>query len=131
MDRAQYKALFNETIKTWRLEGKRFNLDDALYEAELAEIEKEKHARNGNGNGSEPRVMCWCDEGKVNGRRVAVHTPADCEYTARRSALVYEASRIATERVGDARGACVLGYKWTAEFVRVMNQLAFNAGLIK
>ena len=135
MDQAQkYKALFNATIKTWRVEGKRFNLDDALYEAELAEIAKEKHARNGsNGsNGSEPeRVKCWCAEGIVNGKRVVVHRPADCEYTARRSALVFEAVRIANQRVGDPMGCPAAGYGWTKEFNKIMHRLCCDAGLLR
>lgn len=126
MDKAQYKALFNETIKTWRMEGKRFNLDDALYEAELAEIAKERHARNGNGsNGSAPeRVRCWCDESKINGRRVAVHRPEDCAYVAARSALVYEAAKIATQRIGDPTDSAAKGRAWSCAFSLEMNRLA-------
>jgi hypothetical protein len=67
----------------------------------------------------------------VNGKRVVVHRPKDCEYTARRSALVYEAARITTERVGDATARNSLGYAWTNEFNRVMDRLAYNAGLLR
>lgn len=121
------KAKFNATIRAYRLEGRKFNVDDVLADIELGQIAAAKH----NGNGSEERVICWCDEGTVNGRRVAVHRPADCEYVAALSALVYEASRITTERLGDPTGRNALGYVWAKEFNRVMNRLAFNAGLLK
>jgi hypothetical protein len=60
-----------------------------------------------------------------------VHRPSDCEYVAARSALVFEAERIATAQVGDPTGSAALGKNWTAEFVRQMNRLAFNAGLLR
>ena len=131
MDRAQeYKAAVNDAIRTYRLAGKKFNYNDLLAEIELQQIAEERHAHNGNG--SKPRkVKCWCDEGIINGKRMAIHHPADCEYTARRSALVYEATRITTERVGDATGRNSLGYAWTNEFNRVMDRLCFNAGLLR
>jgi hypothetical protein len=130
MTQADYKAAVNDAIRTYRLAGRKFNYNDLLADIELQQISESKH--KANGNGSEPeRKICWCDEGKVNGRRVAIHTPTDCEYTARRSALVYEAARITTERVGNATGRNALGYKWTAEFVREVDRLAVNAGLLK
>ena len=130
MDRAQeYKAAVNDAIRTYRLAGRKFNCNDLLADIELQQISESKH--KANGNGSEPRVICWCAEGMVGGRRVAVHRPADCEYTARRTALVYEASRITTERVGDPTGRNALGYAWTNEFNRVMDRLAYNAGLLR
>ena len=81
-----------------------------------------------NGDG---RVVCWCDEGIVNGKRVAVHRSCDCDYVAARSALVPEAARLATEKIGNPIGCAQLGYAWTAELVRVMNRLAYNAGLLR
>jgi len=84
MTQAQYKASVN-AIRTYRLKGKKFNVDDLLAYIELEQIAKERHSNNGNG--SEPEI-CWCAEGIVNGRRVPVHRSSDCEYTARRSALV-------------------------------------------
>jgi hypothetical protein len=36
-----------------------------------------------------------------------------------------------TERIGDPIGSTALGYQWTAEFVRQMDRLAFNAGLLR
>ena len=90
-----YKAAFNDAIRTHRLAGRKFNYHDLLADIELEEIAKERHAKNGNGSEPEPEIR-WCDEGIVNGRRVPIHTPADCEYTARRSALVYEAAKIVT-----------------------------------
>ena len=130
MTQTEYKAAFNNTIRSYRLAGKKYNVDDVMADLELEAISKERHAKNGNGRG-EPRVMCWCSEGIVNGRRVAVHRPADCAYVAARSALVYKAARITTERVGDATGRNSLGYAWTNEFNRVMDRLAYNAGLLR
>ena len=123
MIQAQYKATVNATIRTFRLAGKKFNVDDLLADIELEQIAEERHARNGNG--SEPeRVICWCAEGIINGRRVAVHRPSDCEYVARRSALVFEAEKIATAKVGDPTGNLRLGYNWTRVFNSEMNRLA-------
>jgi len=108
MTQAESRAAFNDAIRTRRLAGKRFNV-------ELEQIAAAKH--KGNRNGAEPeRVKCFCNEGIANGRRVAVHRPCDCEYTAQPSALVYEASRITTERLGDPTGHNALGYVWTKEF---------------
>ena len=131
MDQAQYKALFNETIRAYRLAGKKFNVHDLLADIELGQLAKERHANNGNGAREPERVMCWCAEGIINGQRIPVHKPTDCEYVAARSALVYEASRIATGQVGDPVGSAAVGRKWTAEFNRAMDRLAFNAGLLR
>ena len=85
MDRAQeYKAAVNDAIRTYRLAGRKFNYTDLLAEVELQQIAEAKHTGNGNGNGNEPpKVKCWCDEGIVNGKRVAIHRPADCAYVRR------------------------------------------------
>jgi len=124
------KAKFKAVIRSLRDTEKKFNINDVLADLELAEIAEAKH--KGNGNGSEPgRVRCWCDEGIINGQRLAVHRPCDCEYTARGTALVYEAEKIATQKVGDPTGNAATGYQWTAEYVKVMNRLAVQAGLLR
>jgi hypothetical protein len=120
--------LFNATIRAWQ-SGKKININDVLCDAELAELARERLARNGNG---EPeRVICQCAEGIINGQRMPVHRPADCKYAEARSALIFEASQIATERIGDPINSAAVGYKWTAEFVRQMDRLVFNAGLLR
>lgn len=91
------------------LEGKKFNVNDLLADIELEQITKERHANNGNGS---EREICWWAEGIVNGRRVRVHRPSAGEYTARQSALVFEAERIANQRVGDPIGCAAVGYAW-------------------
>jgi hypothetical protein len=104
------KAKFNAAVRTLRETGRKFNIHDVLADIELAEIAAAKH--NGNGDGGEPeRVICWCAQGIVNGRRVPVHRPADSEYVAARSALVFEASPIATQRIGDPVGSAAGGYR--------------------
>jgi hypothetical protein len=118
-----------EAIKTYQGAGKKFNVNDVLADLELEAI---RAAKSKDGNRSEPeRVVCWCAEGIVNGRRVAVHRSSDCEYVAARSALVPEASRLATERIGEPIGNAATGYRWTAEFVRILDRLAYSAGLLQ
>jgi hypothetical protein len=119
------KATFNATIKTYRLAERKFNIDDVLADLELAEIVEARRKSNASNRGSEPeRVTCWCAEGIVNGRRIAVHRPADCEYVTSRSALVFEAARIAMARVGDSNGDASLGRTWTRVFNFEMDRLA-------
>jgi hypothetical protein len=122
MNQAEYKAAFNEAIRTHRLAGKKFNVHDLLADIELQQIAKERHANNGNG--SEPERRCWCLELIVNGKRIPCPPHHDCEYVAARSALVFEASRIATQRVGDPVGSAALDRQWTRVFNWEMTRLA-------
>jgi hypothetical protein len=55
----------------------------------------------------------------------------DCQYVAARSALVPDAARLATQRIGDADGNAATGHRWTAEFVRILVRLAYEKGLFK
>ena len=48
----------------------------------------------------------------------------DGNYVAAQSALVWQAIRLTTERIGDPVGDALSGHKWTAEFVRQMDRLA-------
>jgi hypothetical protein len=115
-----------EQIRTCH-SAKKININDALGELELEQI-----AAASNGNGSAPeRVICQCAESIINGRRVPVHQPSDCQYVRARSALICEACKVATERSGDPTGNATLGYEWTRIFVREMDRLAFNAGLLR
>ena len=58
------------------------------------------------------------------GQRLQVHAEA-------RAGLVVEAWQIATDRIGDPIGNAVVGYQWTAESVRAVDRLSFNAGLLQ
>jgi hypothetical protein len=107
MTQAQYKAAVNASIRSYRLAGQKFNVDDLLAEIELEQLAKAK--RNGNGNGSDPERYCWCDELLVNGKRVPCPPHHDCSYVAARSALVYEAAKIATQRIGDPTDSAARG----------------------
>jgi hypothetical protein len=120
-------AAFSDKIPTRLSEN--VNIDDALCDAELVRIAAAKCANNGNGN--ERGRYCDCDELIVKGRRVPVPLGHDCEYTRKRSALIVEASRIATERVGDPKGSAALGRNWTRVFNFEMQRLAYNAGLLR
>jgi hypothetical protein len=118
-----HKARFLYNIRTPRATRRPKSLNELLCERE---------EENGNGSYHIPtKPPCYCDECVVNGRRQEVPIYHDCGYVAARSALVFEASKIATQRVGDATGSASLGYIWTAEFVRQMDRLAFNAGLLR
>jgi len=110
-----------EQIKTYA--GRRkLCYDELVFEQEIEQCKQERAKKNGNG---EPeRVICWCDEGVINGKRVPVHRPEDCAYVARRSALVPEAARIATAKIGDPKGATKLGYAWTRQFDAEITRLA-------
>jgi hypothetical protein len=107
------------------------SLDDWWFESEVESIKREREKLERNGNGVElQRVICFCAEGVVNGKRVAVHRPSDCIYTAARSALIFQAAEIATQKIGDPVGDSLHGCRWTAAFVSAMNRLCHNAGLI-
>ena len=99
-----------------------------LADIELAEIAAAKH---NNGNGSEPERYCDCPELIIDGKRVPCPPGHDCEYVAGRSALVPEASRLATKSIGEPIGNAATGYRWTAEFVRILDRLAYSAGLLQ
>jgi hypothetical protein len=109
--------------------GKR-SIDDQICDKEIEDcrIAREK----ASGNGSDARVasngaqkICYCLETRMpDGTRRALHTEADCLYTAARSALVFSAATLAT-----ADGAT--GYDFTKLFAKEMERLAFNAGLLR
>lgn len=122
------KALFNAVIRA-RLSGKKVNIDDVLCDVELAQIAAAKHPNNGNG--SEPERYCDCPELIIYGKRYPCPPGHDCDYAEARSALVFKAAEIATDGIGDPIGSAATGYKWTAEFIRQMDRLAFNAGLLR
>jgi hypothetical protein len=103
------------------------SVDDWLLDGE---IERCKRERLRNGSDEEPR-FCDCDELIINGKRMPCPPHHDCNYIKARSALVPEASRIATEKIGNPLRDAPLGYKWTAEFNRQMDRLSFNAGLLR
>jgi hypothetical protein len=124
----QYKALFNAVIRA-RQSGKKVNIDDVLRDAELAQIAAGKHSNNGNG--SEPERYCDCPELIIYGKRYPCPPGHDCNYAEARSALVFQAAENATERIGSPIGSAATGHKWTAEFIRQMDRLAFNAGLLR
>jgi hypothetical protein len=109
-------------IKTY-VATRKLCYDDLVFETEREQCRQELAKKNGNG--AEPeRKICWCAEGIINGKRIAVHRPSDCEYVAQRSALVFAAARIATVRVGDPKGVSAVGYAWTKEFIRAMDRLS-------
>jgi hypothetical protein len=115
--------LFNERIRTYAATRK-LCYDDAVFEIEYEQCRRELAKKSGSADHKPKRVKCRCAESIVNGRRIPVHRQSDCEYVARRSALVPEASRLATEKVGDPLGDADCGYRWSAEVVRVMNRLS-------
>jgi hypothetical protein len=116
-------ARFKEQIKTYAAKEK-LSYDDAVYELEREQCRRELARKSGQKDHEPKRVICWCDEGVINGRRVVVHRACDCEYVAARSALVPEAARIATQRVGDPIGDAERGYAWTKIFNIEMDRLA-------
>jgi hypothetical protein len=44
---------------------------------------------------------------------------------------VTEASRLATERIGDPIGNAATGHRWTAEFVRILDRLGVRKGFVQ
>ena len=104
---------------------RRVNIDDELYEREISQSRFERAMANGSAKKEPERVLCDCLEGIVNGRRVAVHRPVDCEYVRERSKLVEAAATVATVRVGDpAVGGKDRGYEWTRCFAAVVEEFA-------
>jgi hypothetical protein len=100
-----------------------------LANIELEQIAKERQSNNGNGN--EPERYCECAELITYGKRYPCPPGHDCNYTEARAGLVFKAAENATERIGDPVGSAAVGYQWTAEFIRQMDRLAFNAGLLR
>jgi hypothetical protein len=103
------------------------NVDDWLCNGEIERCAEERwraSLRNSINGDLPGRVVCDCAEGTVNGKRVAVHRPEDCRYTEARSALVDDAARITTEKIGDPLHDSELGRRWTAEFVKILNKMA-------
>lgn len=115
--------------KTWSMirgcRAKRRSFDDAVADAEIDRCRQERARKNGNQPPPPaPPRYCHCIELVVNGRRVPIPQGHDCGYVAARSALVWQASRIATEKIGDPATNAVLGCRWTKEFNRQMDRLA-------
>lgn len=104
------------------------SIDDFLYEGERWRCERERLLRNG-GNGDHPQRYCECPEYLINGQRVPCPPRHSCKYTEARSALVPEASRLATREVGDPFKNASIGVIWGAEFNRQMDRLAYNANV--
>jgi hypothetical protein len=97
------------------------SIDDFLLDGELERCERESLR---NGNGSHPQRYCKCAELIINGIRMPYPPQHSCKYTDARSALVPEASRIATERIGDPLHDTPLGNRWTRAFNIEMDRLA-------
>jgi hypothetical protein len=98
--------------------------DELAYQRERELCERERAAK-ANGNGSNaPEKFCYCRELVVNGRRVPCLPWHNCNYVARRSALVNEAAAKATEKCGDPVVIKNLGYRWTKIFNSEMTRLA-------
>jgi hypothetical protein len=118
-----FKSAFRKDFNSPEREH-HLNIHDYLADCELAAIERGKIEASGNGHQSQ-RVICWCAEGIINGKRVAVHRPEDCEYVAARSALVETAWQLALKKAGKAtEGDIRSGHRLNAEFVRQMSRLA-------
>ena len=111
-----------QQIKTPRQDC-RISLDDFLADAEITACKAERE--KANGNGSEPPRFCCCRELiDSHGKRLPYSKWHDCEYTARRSFLVDDAARIATQKIGDPVGDSSRGYRWTKCFVAEMEKLS-------
>ena len=101
------------------------SLDDWWFASETEQIKREREKLESNGNDVQlQRVICGCAESLVNGKRVPVHRAEDCVYAAARSALIFQAAEIATRKIGDPVGDKLLGHRWTACFVKIMDRLA-------
>jgi hypothetical protein len=115
-----------EQIKAPRPERKQ-SISDWLYERELAQIAAGRAKVNGS-NGSEPQRFCSCAELVIGEGRNRDRVPCpkyhDCRYIEARSALVSEAVRIATEKIGDPTWDAQRCHRWTKEFVRQMEKLS-------
>ncbi len=72
------------------------------------------------------RKNCLCYEAFINGTRDII-SPHDCDYVDARNKLQAEAEKRANATC-DSSG---LTAKWTREFHRAMNQLAYETGLTK
>jgi hypothetical protein len=99
------------------------DVDGFLLAGELERCERERLLKNGS-NGDQPQRFCECPEYLINGKRGPCPPQHSCAYTRLRSALVSEASRIATQRVGDPLHDTPLGCRWTFEFNKIMDRLA-------
>jgi len=105
------------------LEVEHVNSSDTLAEAELQAL---AHAKLKMGNGNHRERYCDCPELIIDGRRVPYPVGRSSKYVAKRSALVSEASEIATVKVED-----VTSKAWASAFNAAMDRLAYNAGLLR
>jgi hypothetical protein len=108
-----------QQIKTFTNERK-VNASDELCDAENAACRAARAKANGNANQSQRQsvAVCFCLETKMpDGTRRALHTEADCLYTAARSALTFAASTLAS-----ATGAT--GNEYTRAFAKEMERLS-------
>jgi hypothetical protein len=96
----------------------KISYDDLAYERERELCERERARANGNGSVT-PERYCWCNELVIGGQRYPCPPHHDCQYVGRRNAMIAEASRLATKKVGVEASA----YRWTAEFVKAMDRL--------
>jgi hypothetical protein len=121
---AKFKVNPQDKQRFKTLREERVDIDDVLFEREFAACALERVAKAG-GNGSKPPPVrfCECLETVVNGRRIAAPEHHDCSYVRARSLLVPEASRLATDAVGDPTGNKLRGRAWTVEFNRQMTRL--------
>jgi hypothetical protein len=105
----------------WRTRNwERISLDDFLFEREQCAIERAKLTENG-GNGER---YCQCAELIIGGKRIPCPKHHDCRYVAQRSALVAEASKLATKKIGDPTNDKERGYTWTKIFNAEMDRLS-------
>lgn len=96
---------------------RQISLDDWLCDGELDRIAREREGNgNGNSNGNHSHWICSCDETLVRGRRIPRPPGHSCEWVKARNALIPEAERIATEKMGCRHG-------WTREFVFQLDRL--------
>lgn len=102
---------------------RKVSYDDAAYEREREQCERERAAgangENGNGVVIQERY-CWCNECIVNGKLYPMVKGHDCEYVRRRSQLVDKAYKSAMKKVGG--NGC--GHRFAREFAKIMERLA-------
>jgi hypothetical protein len=67
---------------------------------------------------------CSCDELLIKGRRVPMPPGHDCDYIARRNALIPQAEKIASAKVATARGDGKGTAAWTRAFSIAMDELS-------
>jgi hypothetical protein len=104
------------------------SVDDWLFSHEYEACRREREKKNGN---SEPLRRCECRELlDVNGRRRPAPKFHSCEYVRLRDSLIPAAVEIATRKIGVPThgGLTTLGNKWTAAFVKALDELVVRNG---